>query len=270
MTGKDNQLFSLNYLDVISRQDTPLHRLDPRAKVLTACAFIVIIMSFGKYEVSALLPFFLFPAVMIGRGNLPAAYLARKLLLMLPFALFIAVANPLFDREVLLKVGPVSISGGWVSCCSILVRFVLTVLAALILIATTGFMGVCAVLERLGLPRVFTVQLLFIHRYLFVLTDEAARMSRARAMRSFGIRGMTLKTFCPLVGHLLLRTIDRAQRIYLAMVSRGFSGSFKVSGTLRFGGNEVLFTAGWTVAFLLMRMVNLPLILGRAIEGLIS
>jgi len=130
-------------------------------------------------------------------------------------------------------------------------------------------MGVCAVLERLGLPRVFTVQLLFIHRYLFVLTDEAARMSRARAMRSFGIQGMTLKTFCPLVGHLLLRTIDRAQRIYLAMVSRGFSGSFKVSGTLCFGGREVLFTAGWIAAFLVMRMVNLPLILGHAVEGLV-
>ena len=270
MTGSDNQLFSLNYLDVISRQDTALHRLDPRAKVLTACAFIVVIMSFGKYEVSALLPFFLFPAVMIARGNLPAAYLARKLLFIVPFALLIGLANPVFDREMLLRVGSISLSGGWVSCCSILVRFVLTALAALILIATTGFMGVCAVLERLGLPRVFTVQLLFIHRYLFVLTDEAARMSRARAMRSFGLRGMTLKTFCPLVGHLLLRTIDRAQRIYLAMVSRGFSGSFKVNSTLRFGVREALFTAGWTTAFLLMRLVNLPLIVGRAVEGLLG
>ena len=94
-------------------------------------------------------------------------------------------------------------------------------------------------------------------------------MSRARAMRSFGIRGMTLKTFCPLVGHLLLRTIDRAQRIYLAMVSRGFSGSFKICSTLRFGSRELFFTAGWTAAFLLMRMVNLPLILGHAVEGLV-
>jgi cobalt/nickel transport system permease protein len=269
MTGNENQLFSLNYLDILSRQDTAMHRLDPRAKVLTVCAFIIAVVSFGKYEVSALLPFFLFPAVIIGSGNLPAVYLAQKILVILPFALLIGIANPVFDREVQLRIGAVAVSGGWISCCSIVLRFVLTALAALILIATTGFTGVCAVLERFGLPRVFTVQLLFIHRYLFVLTDEAARMSRARALRSFGIRGMRLKTFCPLVGHLLLRTIDRAQRIYLAMVSRGFSGSFKVSSTLCFGRREAAFTAGWIAAFILLRLVNLPQALGRAVEGLL-
>ena len=269
MTANGNQLFNLNYLDILSRQDSPLHRLDPRAKVLTVFIFICAVVSFGRYEVSALLPFFLFPAAMIGLGNLPARYLARKLLVILPFALLIGIANPLFDREVLVRIGPVGVSGGWVSCCSILLRFALTALAALILIAVTGFMGVCAVLERLGLPRVFTVQLLFIHRYLFVLSDEAGRMSRARALRSFGNRGMTLKTFCPLVGHLLLRTIDRAQRIYLAMVSRGFTGSLAVRSSLSFGRREAAFTAGWAAAFLVMRMVNVPQVLGRAVEGLV-
>ncbi len=267
--ANDSQLFNLNYLDVLSRQDTPLHRLDPRAKVLTVFIFICAVVSFGRYEVSALLPFFLFPAAMIGLGNLPVSYLARKLLVILPFALLIGIANPLFDREVLVRIGPVGISGGWVSCCSILLRFALTALVALILIAVTGFMGVCAVLERLGLPRVFTVQLLFIHRYLFVLTDEAGRMSRARALRSFGSRGMRLTTFCPLVGHLLLRTIDRAQRIYLAMVSRGFTGSFPVRGRLCFGSREAAFTAGWAAAFIVLRLVNVPQELGRALEGLV-
>ena len=269
MTSSDTQLFNLNYLDILSRQDTPLHRLDPRAKVMTVCIFIVAVVSFGKYEVSALLPFFLFPAVLIGLGNLPAAYLARKLLVILPFALLIGIANPVFDREVMLRIGPFPVSGGWISCCSIILRFVLTTLAALILIATTGFMGVCAVLERLGLPRVFTVQLLFIHRYLFVLTDEATRMSRARALRSFGIRGMQLTTFCPLVGHLLLRTIDRAQRIYLAMVSRGFTGSLRMRSRLGFGRREAVFTIGWAAAFMLMRFVNLPQAVGQAVEGML-
>ena len=263
-----SRIFNLTYLDVLARQDTALHRLDPRAKVLTVCAFIGILLSYGRYEVSALLPFFFFPAFMIGLGNLPAAYFARKVLLVLPFALLIGLANPLLDREILLRAGPVGISGGWISCCSIVVRCILTALAALILIATTGFMGVFAVLERFGISRVFTVQLLFIYRYIFVLTDEASRMARARSLRSMG-RGMPLKTFCSLAGHLLLRTIDRAQRIYLAMVSRGFSGSFKISGRLRFGVRETAFTGCWIAAFALMRSVNLPRLLGAAVAGLI-
>ena len=65
----------------------------------------------------------------------------------------ITIFNPLFDQQTLLQLGPLAISGGWVSFVSILLRFALTVFAALILIATTSFTGVCMALERLGAPR---------------------------------------------------------------------------------------------------------------------
>ena len=56
---------------------------------------------------------------------------------------------------------------------------------ALILIAVTGFNAVCLALDKLGTPRVFVVQLVFLYRYMFVLVDEAARMVRARSLRTF-------------------------------------------------------------------------------------
>ncbi len=270
MITHDSQLFNLSYLDTLSRGESALHRIDARAKVLTFVFFICTVVSFGKYEISALLPFFLFPAVMIGIGGLPAGYLLRKIAILLPFALLIGIANPLFDREALVRLGPVGLSGGWISFFSILLRFSLTALAALVLIAITGFLGVCAALDRLGLPRIFTVQLLFVYRYLFVLTDEAGRMSRARELRSFGLQPMPLATFWSLAGCLLLRTIDRAQRIYLAMVSRGFTGRLPVRAPRRFGGTDAVFAAGWCAAFVFLRLVNLPQALGRIIEGLIA
>ena len=60
------------------------------------------------------------------------------------------------------------------------------------------------------MPASLSAQLLFLYRYLFVLIDEASRMARARAMRSFDGRGMGMKVFSYLIGQLLLRTIDRA------------------------------------------------------------
>jgi cobalt/nickel transport system permease protein len=258
----ESAFFDIGALDTLAGRDTPVHRLDPRAKLLTTLVFVVAVASFGKYEISALLPFFLYPVSLIALGDLPAGYLAKKLLLVAPFAFFIGVFNPLLDREILVALGPIEISGGWISFASILLRFVLTVGAALILIATTSFPGVCMALERLGAPKVFAVQLLLLHRYLFVLVDEGVRLVRARALRSFGKRGMGMTVFGHLAGQLLLRTLERARRIHLAMLCRGFDGDIRMLRPIRIGPPEIVFTLGWSAAFILMRFINLPRLLG--------
>ncbi len=142
MAKIDASFFDLGRLDRLAYRDSPVHRLDPRAKLVTTVVFLVTVVSFGKYEVSALLPFFLFPVVLAAVGGLPAGYLVKKVLLVSPFALFVGIANPFFDRTPLVALGPVVLSGGWVSFAAILVRFALTVGAALVLIATTSFHGV--------------------------------------------------------------------------------------------------------------------------------
>lgn len=63
------------------------------------------------------------------------------------------------------------------------------------------------------MPAVFTTQLLFVYRYLFVLIEEAAAMQQARDARSFGRKSYPLKVWGTLVGQLLIRTFDRAERI---------------------------------------------------------
>jgi cobalt/nickel transport system permease protein len=233
MEKTGSSLLDVTYLDTLSYQDTPVHRLDPRVKVLTTLLFIVCVVSFNKYELSALLPFVIYPVVLVALGNLPLGYLVKKVLLAAPFALLIGIFNPLLDRAVLIHLGSVEISGGWVSFASIMLRFVLTVSAALILVASTGFNAVCVALEKLGAPSAFTVQLLFLYRYIFVLADEAWRMVRARSLRSFGGRGMELKVSSLMIGQLLLRTLDRAQRIHLAMRCRGFDGEIRTVRRLR-------------------------------------
>lgn len=179
-------------------------------------------------------------------GNLPAGYLLRKVLAVAPFALLIGIFNPLLDRAIFLYLGPTVVSGGWVSFASITVRFFLTVSAALILIASTGFNAVCPALERIGIPQVFVVQLLFLYCYIFVLMDEAARMARARSLRSFEGKGMGVRVFGSMTGHLLLRALDRAQRIHLVMLCRGFDGTLRLVRPMKIGILEVLFPLGWS------------------------
>jgi len=265
MSSIEGDLLVFKRLDQLAMSDSAVHRLDPRSKVLVTLAFIVSVMSFGKYELAALAPFFIFPVLLVSLGALPPLYIIKKILLLCPFVLMVGIFNPVFDRTVLVQLGPIGISGGWISFASIIVRSTLTVSMALILVAVTGFPAVCLALERMGMPNAFAVQLIFLYRYIFVLSDEGARMARAREMRSFGDGGLGMKTYASLLGHFLLRTWTRAERIHMAMLSRGFSGEFNTRNEFRFGIRETLFLIGWLTVFALFRFTNISQLCGLLI-----
>jgi len=270
MNRLEKHYYDIGYLDTLAAGGSFLHRLNPRAKLLTTLVFTVTVVSFGKYEISALVPYIIYPVFLISLGNLPPGYIFRKVLLVSPFAVIVGIFNPILDPDTLVTLGNFTVSGGWISFISILLRFALTVGAAMILIALTGFNDVCMALEQLGAPRFFALQLLFLYRYIFVLMDEGVRMVRARALRTFGGRGLGLATYASLLGHLLLRTLDRAQRIYSAMWCRGFDGTIRTTRRLSFGRAEYLFVASWTALFVTMRFYNIPLSLGEFLGELIG
>jgi len=254
-------------MDELARMGSPVHRLDSRTKVLTTAVFIIAVMSFSRYEVSALMPFVLYPVVLMAAGNIPPGCILRKMLIAAPFALAVGVFNPLMDRQAVVAVGSYGISGGWLSFASIAIRFTLTVSAALTLLACTGIHQLVAGMVRMGLPRVFAVQLQLLYRYLFVVTDDALRMMRAVEMRSVGRSAMRPRTYASLVGHLLFRSMDRAQRIYQAMVSRGYEGHLRVMRPTVVRLGDVCFLTGWIAFFAAARFWNIPLWLGGILTG---
>lgn len=264
---RDNA-FNMGSLDALSYRDSPIHRLDARAKILTALVFIVVVSSYDKYSVITLLPMFLFPLTLVWMARLPLVFLLKRLLIVMPFVFCVGIFNPLFDHQVLLQVGSLKVSGGWLSFCSILLRSLLTVGIALILLAVTGFPSICHGLGRLGVPRAFVLQLLFLYRYLFVLGAEARQMVRARSLRSFHGRGSGLKSYAAMLTQLLYRSLDRAQGIYRAMLSRGFTGRFQSLSYTRFGFKEALFVCGWSSFFISVRMLSNAPGMRTWIEGL--
>lgn len=267
MSSLESGLYRLGWLDQFAREDTPVHRVDPRAKVVATVVFLVCVVSLGRYDLLALAPFMLFPIVLASESGMPARELAVRLAAVAPFAILVGAFNPLLDRAVIAHLGPVAISGGVLSWLSIIARFLLTTSAALMLVATTGMAGVCAGLERLGLPDVLSTQLLLLYRYIFVLTAEVLRLSQARSLRSFGRKGMGPGVYANMVGHLLVRTTDRAQRVYDAMRCRGFEGTVRSASTLRMRRSDWAFLLGWSAAFILFRAVNVPVLIGTLITG---
>lgn len=248
-----NEFFNIGYLDSLSYKDTAIHRFDPRIKIIVSILFVFIVVSFPKYEIGKLMPFFLYPVFLITMGNIPIRTIVKKLLVVSPFVVFVGIFNPFFDRGIQIELFGIGISGGWISFTAMVLKFVLTVSVALLLIATTSFIGICEGLGRLKVPEVFIVQLLFLYRYLFVLLEETFRMIRARDARSFGRQGHGIMVFASLVSVLLIRAVQRAERIYGAMVARGFQGKIARSRTHVLTVSDVAYAMICILLFIILR-----------------
>lgn len=251
-------LCELDALENSARAESPLHRLDARSKLLTTVVFLTTMLSVPLAQLSEILLYALFPLLTASMGGLRYGTIFRRSLYVVPFAALIGMFNIFCDREPALRIGTLVVSEGWIAFLAILLRGLLSVQALLVLIGSTGFFGLCHGLQRLGVPRLFTMQLLFVYRYLYVLLDEALRLSWAREARSFGRRALPLPVWGTLVAQLLVRTCDRAERIHRAMLARGFTGRLPDCGgtRTRWQRTDTLFLAGWSSVLIAARLLR--------------
>ncbi|HPY90611.1 MAG TPA: cobalt ECF transporter T component CbiQ [Lentisphaeria bacterium] len=263
MTRLDTAISDVDALDRLATRGSPIHRLDPRAKLVVTALFLLTVVSYPKYNVVEMTPLFLYLAALLALGRIPALMLARYLLLACPFALLAGLFNPLIDRQVVTYLGPLAVTGGWLSFVSILIRFTLTVSAVLLLLASTGYVAVCAALGKLGAPRLLIIQFLMLYRFIFILTDEAARMVRAHSLRNPDEPNPPLRAWGSLAGHLLLRAYDRGQRVHTAMLARGFDGTLRLPQGFHWSMADTLFVAGSSGFLLLARYGHLATRIGQ-------
>jgi len=264
----DSEYFNLGYLDTLSYKDTFIHRLDPRTKLLVTLIFIIFVVSNSKYEITKLIPFLIYPVFLLTSGNIPLRAVLKKILIISPFLIFIGIFNPIFDKRTIYMIIGIPISQGWISLFSIILKFILTVSSAILLIAVTSFPGICEALEKMKVPKILVIQLLFLYRYLFVLLEESLKIVRAREARSFGKRGKDIKTFTKILSVLLIRSLERAERIYQAMLSRGFKGEIHLLRKHSIGFNDIVFAASFLTIFYILKVYNIVNIFGEELKSI--
>lgn len=257
-----NALEDIRFLDDLGGKTSPIHKIHPLAKLLTTFTFLIMVVSFGKYEVSGLMPLILFPVSLLILSDTPVKPILKSVLIAMPLVIGVGLFNPLIDQATMLSIGPVSISGGWISFASILIKGLLTIFAAFILVATTGMNKIALALRLLRVPKLFVVQLLLTYRYITVLLEEVSRAIIAYSLRSPFQKGIKFKDWGPLMGQLLNRTIDRAGRIYTSMCCRGFEGEYKSGQTLQIKFKDLLYTFGWILFFIGVRYINIAQFIG--------
>ncbi|MCG8568535.1 MAG: cobalt ECF transporter T component CbiQ [Spirochaetes bacterium] len=266
MTKLENSFFDIDSLETLARQRTFIHRIDGRIKILTTLLFIIVVISFHKYTISMLFPYLIYPLFLLTLGNIPLSVILKKVLILSPLVIFIGIFNPIFDQSLFLKIGTIPVSSGWISFLSIIIRFFLTVSISFILISITGFYHVCIALTKIGVPNVFALQLMLMYRYIFLLIDESIRLVRAHQLRAFQSK-IRMKHFIYMISHLLIRTIDRAENIYNAMLARGFHGKLNIISEHKIGIRDITFLFCWLAYFIFFRFFDIAQLFGMILVG---
>ncbi|RFU82779.1 cobalt ECF transporter T component CbiQ [Streptomyces triticagri] len=209
--------------------ESPVHRLPPHCKLLAAFAFVVVVVSTPREAVWAFVLYALLLAGAAGLARLPARFVLKRLVIEVPFvafALLMPFVVPGEQTEVLgLTVSVPGLWGAW----NVLAKGTLGVGASVLLAATTELRALLRGLQRLKLPPLLVQIASFMVRYGDVVTDEMRRMSIARRSRGFEARGVRQwGVLAKSAGALFIRSYERGERVHLAMVSRGYTGSMPV------------------------------------------
>ncbi len=249
----ERAIAEIHAIDDLSKANRWVNHIHPSVKLFITLLFIVLTVSFDKYDLSGLLGMCVYPAVLFVAGELEFRSALRRLAVVLPFVCAVGILNPLFDRHTVLTLGGLAVSGGTLSMLSLMLKAVLTVFSAYILIATTSIEQICASLRRAHVPRSIVVTVLLIYRYIVVLLKEADRVMKAYALRAPGQKGVQYRAWGPLAGRMLLRSMDRAQELYRSMLLRGFDGDFHWAEAGRPDRASLVFLAAWAVILPLLR-----------------
>jgi len=253
------------FLDSTSGMDSPIHRLDARAKILGVLAALVICVSTPPTHFEAFGIYYMAAGLLLILSRLPAGSVFRKMLIVVPFVLLVAAFVPFLKPDAIGGGYSLGIGGATVSKSGLLVlwntaaKAIFGISLIILLSGTTSFPKLLQGFRRLRFPDVIIMILSFTYRYIFVMTDEVMRMRIARDSR--GYRGRWLwqaKTVGHMVAAFFLRSYSRAERIYVAMVSRGYDGRYAYLPESKMHGRDATFLVLFLGTMIATRIVLTP------------
>lgn len=232
----------VHFLDPYQDGRSLIHRLDSRVKFTLAIAFILTaaLTPSGAWPVYVLLLALVLAVEVL--SELGVGSVQRRAVLAAPFVLAALPVIFTLDGPALLRLplGPWTLTAtqpGVERFISVALKSWLSVQMAIVLAATTRFPELMSAMRALKVPRLLVAIFGLMWRYLFVLADEAMRLLRARQSRSGEADQTGLRTGGGVIwrarvtggmaGSLFLRAFERSDRIYTAMLSRGYDGEVR-------------------------------------------
>lgn len=205
--------------------DSPVHRLPAEVKIVALVTFVLAVVATPR---ELFWPFGIYALILVATwwvARIPVGWILPRMIIEAPFVV-LALLLPFAEGGEQVSVAGVSLSvPGLYAAWGIVIKGTLGVAASLTVAATTTARELPVALSRLRVPAVVVSMLTLMIRYIDVLAAEIRRMRLARVSRGDSPRMLhQIGATAAGVGALFLRSYERGERVYLAMLSRGFDG----------------------------------------------
>ena len=262
MNKIEQSISELYEIDDLAAGNSMIHRRSAGAKLAVTVLYILLVMSFHKYDLPGLVPMVFYPVILFQLSGIPVSLCFKKLRYVLPVVCAVGIVNPFLDRTPVLYLGGAAVTGGMISFLTLLLKGVFCLQASFLLISTTRIEEICAALRKIRVPSLFVTLLLLTYRYVTVMAEEVLVMTQAYSLRAPGQKGIHYSAWGSFLGKLLIRSRDRAQELYSAMLLRGYRGEFPHAQSAAGGFPDVAYTLVWTAFLLFLRYVDLSTLAG--------
>lgn len=247
-----------SFLDKYSDRDSVIHRLDPRTKFIVTVLFILAVVLMLQAAWLGFICYLAILALITICSRVPVFYILKRSLLILPFVGIVAISVPFIKQgEIIWSINiwswTISVTrDGLEVFFTILAKACLSAVSLVLLVSTTKVVDLLKGLEQLRVPNILIMIISFMYRYIFVLTDDIMRMKQARDSRNFGgSRKWQIKTLGNIIGTLFVRSYERGERVYSAMLSRGYDGHTRTLRVFKFNTADFVFGIGISILLVL-------------------
>jgi cobalt/nickel transport system permease protein len=229
-----------SFIDQYSNLESFIHRLDPRVKIIVFFGFVLIVALTNPLAYYSFLFYGLVLLGLIFLSRIPLLFILKRYLIITPFVLLVAAT-----------------CGSLTIFWNVFIKSLLAAVCLILLSSTTKFSSLLKAFEKLRVPKMFTMIFSFMYRYIFILVDELMRLKRAKDSRTVGgSRWFHAKALANMIGVLFIQAYNRAERVYLAMCSRGFDGEIKTLDRFQLRVKDIIFVFVMAVLLSSIRLIG--------------
>ena len=209
-------IYNIRKIDELGKEDTIIHKINPIIKIIVTLAYVIKVIYIKEFLFADIIVILAYSIFIFIFAKIPVNIILRKLIFVLPVVLGVITINLIIDfsyKEIIYSL-------------LLLFKCTFSLIGTLQLLATTTINDLALAMKKLKVPKVLISTLLMIYRYILVLMEEGYRIKSAYQLRTMGKKSMTISDWGIIMGRLLLRTIDRSEQVYSAMIMRGFHGEY--------------------------------------------
>jgi len=237
-----------HFADEYSQVNGTLQKIDPRFKIVAALLFVILVNLTPLTKAFSLIFYAFILILCVLLTKVPPGRIVRKSLASLPLILIFALFSLFYHR-----------SQPWFSLL-ILAKAYLSILAMILLISSTSFSYFLKALQKLKIPVILVMIFSFMYRYLFVITDELMSVRMAKDSRTVGgTAWFHTKVLANIIGVVFISSYERSERIYKAMLSRGFDGTIRTLDDFSLKNRDYIFGFSALSIFVLIKILEYSL-----------